>query len=211
MEIISVNYSLTTHCNFACPNCCAGITAMPLKNRKFYDWSYVENSAKYFYGIKNVNLTGGEPTIHPKFSEWVPKLKELFGCQTLSVWTNATMFKKKADTFKYFDIIHISHYDGTIEGTRDNTSNIEWIKDYLKGEKVEIRATLVRHQAPTGKTGICHRATINGGGVEFVDGKVYPCCASSALPTQNFVILNENWREEVMKIYPPCHECLFAE
>ncbi len=194
----------------ACPDCCAGITHMAKKDKKFYDWAYMEKAAKHFYGIGRINLTGGEPSIHPKFEEWVPKLKELFGCDRLDIWTNGTMFKKKAETFKHFDHIHITHYTkDTFEGSPDNTELIEFILDYLKDTDVGITSTKTVHIPLTNRgSKMCFRGYSDT--VEFVDGFVYPCSSSSGLPTKIRVPL-ENWKEEVLKVSPPCHECLFAE
>ena len=51
-------------------------------------WDYIIESARYLKGIKMIKLTGGEPTMHPQFQEFVPKLKELFQCEILSIETN---------------------------------------------------------------------------------------------------------------------------
>lgn len=206
--IDSINFTLTTNCNMACPDCCAGITAMPKKNRKFYDWAYMENAAKYFKGMRRINLTGGEPTIHPKFSEWAPKLKDLFACEVLSVWTNGTMFRKKTEAFKYFDEIHITNYTKeTFEGSPDNSEEIDFIKSVYPDKKISHYKAV---HIPLEKRGskMCFRGKSET--VEFVDGFVYPCSSSSGLPTQIKVTLSDNWKEEVLKLYPPCHECLFA-
>jgi len=193
----------------ACPDCCAGITGMKKEHRKFYDWAYIENSAKYFYGIERINLTGGEPTIHPKFSEWVPKFKKLFGLKFLSVWTNGTMFRKKKEAFKHFDHIHITNYTkDTFHGSPDNTGEIQFIREYLSGTDVQIFATEVKHIAFTGGSKMCFRGYSDT--VEFVDGYVYPCSSSSGLPTKIRRKLDENWKE-VTKMHPPCGECMFAE
>lgn len=209
--INTISYALTTHCNMVCPHCCAAITQMKKEHKKFYDWAYIEESAKYFYGIERINLTGGEPTIHPKFSEFVPKLKELFGCKTLSVWTNGTMFRKKADTFRYFDQIHITNYtEKTFEGSPNNTKEIEFIREYLKDTDVQIFDCETVHIPLTKRgTKMCFRGYSDT--AEFVDGYIYPCCAGSGLDTKIRLPLCDNWRDEILKIHPPCHECLFAE
>jgi len=184
---------------------------MPKKHRKFYDWEYMMIAAKYFYGIRRINLTGGEPTIHPKFSEWSPMLKELFGCKVLSVWTNGTMFRKKKEAFKHFDEIHITNYTATtFDGSPDNTEEIAFIKDYLKDYPVKISHYPAVH-TPLERRGskMCFRGRSET--VEFVDGCVYPCSSSSGLPTQIKVPVSATWKEDVLKLYPPCNECLFAE
>ncbi len=195
----------------SCPDCCAGITQMLKSEKRFYDWDYIAESAKYFYGIDRINLTGGEPTIHPQFSEFVPKLKDLFGCKTLSVWTNGTMLKRKAETFRYFDQIHITNYtSNTFEGSPDNTEEIIFIRDYLKDTDIEIFDCNIEH-IPLTKRGskMCFRGYSDT--VEFVDGFIYPCSSSSGLNTKIRIPLMENWKDEILKIHPPCYECLFAE
>lgn len=208
-EINSINYTLTTHCNMRCPDCCAGITSMPKKNKSFYDWDYILNSAKFFNGINRINLTGGEPSIHPKFSEWIPKFKDLFNINVLSVWTNGTMFYKLPDVWKHFDEIHITNYTkDTFNGSPDNTDAIEFIKSLYPEKKITHYKAV--HE-PLTKRGskMCFRGRSDT--IEFVDGYVYPCSSSSGLPTKIRVKLSENWKEEVLKLSPPCWECLFAE
>ncbi len=209
--IDTISYALTTFCNMRCPDCVAGITDMDKAVKKFYDWNYITNSAKYFKGIRRINLTGGEPTIHPYFELWIPTLKELFQCQVLSVWTNGTMFRKKPEAFKYFDEIHITNYTAeTFDGSPDNTAEIEFIRDYLKDTEVKIYSTPTVHIPKTQRgTKMCFRGTSET--VEFVDGYIYPCCAGSGLNTKVRIPLIENWKEEILKLHPPCGECLFAE
>ncbi len=123
------------------------------------------------------------------------------------------MFKKKKDTFKYFDEIHITNYTkDTFEGSPDNTEDIVFIREYLKDLPISIYSTgSVVHMTPETKRGDnpCFRLTSET--VEFVDGFIYPCCAGSGLTTKVRIPLQDNWKQEVTKLYPPCHECVFGE
>lgn len=208
--IKNINYTLTTHCNMKCPDCCAGITALPKSLKSFYDWDYVVRSAEYFQGM-SINLTGGEPSVHPLFEEFVPKIKELFNAPVLSVWTNGTMFKRKPEVWKYFDVIHISNYTNeSFIGSPDNTSLIEWIREKLKDTGVVINSAKVVHQPLTDRgTKKCFRGYSDT--VEFVDGKIYPCSSASGLPTKINLDLCLDWQEKILSLHPPCYECLFAE
>ena len=212
MRVIdNISYSLTTHCNMSCPDCCAAITAMPKKDRVFYDYDYILNSAKYFKGIGRITLTGGEPSIHPKFEGWIPQFKEIFECKELAVWTNGTMFKKKPDVWKYFDIIHITNYtEKTFEGSPNNTKLIAWIKEYLKDTNVQIYSCEIEH-IPLTKRGnkMCFRGFSDT--VEFVNGVIYPCCVGSGLPIKKGLELCEDWRNKILEVHPPCEVCNFAE
>jgi len=204
-----INYSFTTHCNMKCPNCCAGITALPKSMKSFYSWDYYVNSAVYFKGVKRINLTGGEPSVHPKFEEFVPKFKELFECESLTVWTNGTMFRKKPEVWQHFDQIHITNYTkDTFVGSPDNTSEIEFIRELYPNKEI-YSAKVIHDDLSKRGTKMCFRG--HSDTVEFVDGMIYPCSSSSGLPTKKNIPLCENWREEIFKIYPPCNECLFAE
>ena len=206
--VLNVNYTLTTHCNMSCPDCCAGIPGM--KNKKFHNWEYIKNSAKYFQGL-NINITGGEASVHPKFSEFVPKMKKLFNAPIFSTWTNGTMFKKKAETFKHFDIIYVSHYTkDSFKGSPDNTKQIEFIQQFLRNSDTIVSVAKITHLPNNNRSGMCERATVNSNSVEFVDGMVYPCCASSGLPTKINIPLNKDWEEDILTIKPPCSECVFA-
>lgn len=192
-----------------CPDCCAGITAMPKSLKSFYSWDYIENSAKYFKGIERINLTGGEPSVHPSFEEFVPKLKEIFECKELSVWTNGTMFRKKPDVWQYFDTIHITNYtEKTFEGSPNNSKDIEWIRNKYPNKNI-YSADIVHIPLENRGTKMCFRGYSDT--VEFVNGKIYPCCAASGLPLQRYIELCDDWRNEILKVKHPCEACLFAE
>lgn len=68
--IHTVNLDMTTHCNKRCPDCCAGVGIN--RELRHHPWEYFEQAATWIYGMKRVNLTGGEPTAHPQFAEFVP-------------------------------------------------------------------------------------------------------------------------------------------
>jgi MoaA/NifB/PqqE/SkfB family radical SAM enzyme len=178
-------------------------------DKRFYDWNYILNSAKYFKGIKRINLTGGEPSIHPEFEKWIPSFKNVFECEVLSVWTNGTMFRKKPSVWQYFDEIHITNYTKeTFDGSPDNSEEIEFIRALYPNKKIYSTKTV---HDPLTKRGnkMCFRGYSDT--IEFVDGYVYPCSSSSGLPTKVRYKLDENWLSEVLKLTPPCYECLFAE
>lgn len=85
-NITCVQLDITTHCDRRCPDCCCGIGI----NRKLqhHPWEYFERVAPYLREIDRVDLFGGEPTVHPKFRQFVPRFKELFGCRLLTMTTD---------------------------------------------------------------------------------------------------------------------------
>ena len=124
-EITTVSVAVTTHCNMKCPDCCCGIPMREPSKREFYDWAYFEKAASVFYGMHRIHLAGGEPTLHPQFSEFAPKFRELFGCEKLTIETNGWGFKRFPETFKVFDVIYASHYtENTFKDSPDHASTV---------------------------------------------------------------------------------------
>lgn len=202
--ITNINLSLTTRCNMACPDCCCNITYMKNSDKKFFGWDYLVNAAQYFFGMDRIHITGGEPTIHPKFQEFALKLKELFNCSRLTLETNGWGFKRFPEVFKSFDEIYVSHYtNSTFENSPDNSEDIDFIKPYAKKLIIGEVVHTPREKRGTEKCSRGYSET-----VAYCNGKVYGCCVSPGLDTDTGVLVTDNWRNEIPE--PPCNECFFA-
>ena len=92
----------------ACPDCCCDIPENESKNH--ITWEYVEHAAQFLRGLERIHLTGGEPSLHPKFREWVPALRDLFKCKLLTVESNGYGFQKFPEVFTHFDVVYASLY-----------------------------------------------------------------------------------------------------
>lgn len=210
-QITSINLSFTTHCNMQCPDCCCNITYKTKAEKSFYGWDYFVNAAQYFHSIDRIHLTGGEPTTHPKFTCYVPLLKDLFACNLLTLETNGTNFKRFPDIFKHFDKIYITHYtEDTFKDSPDNTEAIEFIKDYLIDSKVEIIVGNVIHTKRETRSGgnMCSRGYSET--VAYCDGVIYPCCVAPGLHTKVFIEPSLDWKDRIQNVHPPCEECFFS-
>lgn len=204
-----VNYMVTTYCDRLCPDCCCNIPAW--ENKKHFDWEYIKESAKYLKGIRRINLSGGEPSFHPNFTEFVPKMKELFNCTILTIETNGYGFKKFPETFKYFDVIQVSHYTkDSYKGSTDNTSDVEFIKEYLKGTKTDVLVGEIFHTSRGIRNSgiICARGVSET--VSYVDGLLYPCCAAPGVEGGVGIPLTHNWLSEIKNVKLPCDNCWFS-
>lgn len=205
--ITSVNLTLSTFCNMKCPDCCCNITNMRNQDKRFFDWDYLVNAAKYFYSIERVHITGGEPTIHPKFQEFIPKLRVLFGCGLLTLETNGWGFNRFPEVFRHFDVIYVSHYtEDTFVNSPDNTAEINFIKSLLPESTKLIIGEVVhtpREKRGTGKCSRGHSET-----VAYSNGKLYGCCVAPGLNIDTGISITNSWRENLPE--PPCHECFFA-
>lgn len=191
--INNINVVITTKCNRSCPDCFANCPTIKGKN---VNWKYLENLAKYIKGIDTVTITGGEPTVHPQFTEFAPKLRELFGCKTLDLETNGYAFKLfPVDVFKHFDNIHVSDYG-------DNLTTIEG------KETIVYPLEGVHINKNTRKEGGCFRGIYYK--ISFANGKFYRCCSGYGVPNQIGLEPCENWMTEIEKQVLNCGECLFS-
>lgn len=195
-----------------CPHCCCGMQVMDKGEKYFVSWDYMLNAAKYFYGVDTIDISGGEPSIHPELEAWAHKLKELFGCRLLTMDTNGTMFKKKPEMFGHFNKIYVTHYvPGTFEGSPDNIEEINFLKDYYKDkpELLHVSGDMTHVDRARRGTKPCFRAY--SGTVHYAGGRLYPCCVGPGLDTKISIPLTDNWKEEILKTQPPCHDCFLAE
>jgi hypothetical protein len=206
-EITNINLSLTTFCNMKCPDCCCNITYMRNKDKRFFDGDYLINAARFFYGMDRIHITGGEPTIHPKFQEYAPLLKDLFGCRRLTLETNGWGFMRFPDVFKCFDEIYVSHYTKeTFASSPDNTEAISFIKNYLPDTTKLIVGEVVHTPRDRRGEGKCDRGYSET--VAYSNGKIYGCCVAPGLDVDTGIKITENWRNELPE--PPCNKCFFA-
>jgi organic radical activating enzyme len=207
-NINCINYILTTNCNRNCPECCCDV---PNKTGIDVSWIYIVESAKYLKGINRINLSGGEPTLHPYFEEIVPKLRELFQCNLLTIETNGYGFEKFPEIFKYFDWIQATHYSSeSYEGSDDNEEQVKFIQDYLKDSKTVVLVANVTHVLRSRRSSgeICERGKSETAAYE--NGLIYPCCVAPGIEGGKGIPLSSNWKEEILKTEMPCNNCHFA-
>lgn len=204
-EIKNINFAITTACNRNCSNCSYNTKA---KKSVFYDWDYIVHAARFFKGY-NVNLTGGEPTTHPDFKEIVPKLKDLFKCETLSIETNGFGFDIYYDLFEYFDYIHFSYYLFGEDNSGSLKALIRKCPELVLDSKIVVHPIsehIPRSRRGSGK--VCDRG--NSSTVAYMDGVIYPCCIGDGVDGATGVTLSDNWVEELLKISPACKNCFFS-
>lgn len=207
VPVTIVQIFLTTFCNMKCPDCSCGMQVMTKKDKYFIDEEYLLKASKLFYGVDTISIMGGEPSMHPKFSEWSPKFKEMFGCRFLTVESNGTMFKKLPEAFSYYDKIFATHYHPEMfDGCPENRSDIDYLKS-LYGDRVWVNEITHVSRENRGSEP-CFRA--ESGGIAYEGGKLYPCAVGSGVRTNNYIVPTLNWREEIKTIYPKCSDCYFA-
>lgn len=194
---------LTTHCDRRCPNCCCGIGINRILQH--HPWSYFEHVAPYLQGIERVNLTGGEPTAHPAFAEFVPKFKALFGCQRLTLSTDGFRVKRHADVIRAcFDEVHFSDY---------HTKPAALVQLEASGVRLSVypagaNAGNFTPRSRRGNGNPCARGFSET--VAYADGRFWPCCVSPGLDGTEGLLPCVDWREKVQQLDMGCRECFFS-
>jgi molybdenum cofactor biosynthesis enzyme MoaA len=209
-EITGINLAITSFCNLACPDCCCDIPYLP--ERKNVTWDYLTEAARYFRGLYKINLTGGEPFVHPNIDDWAPKLKDLFQCEVLYVETNALVAIKHIEALRSFDRVFVSHYTAATyaKGSAyrcDNTLVIEQLKNLL-AERIVVNAVQHRPRNPLNHNP-CERAYAPQ--VAYWFGRLYPCCIGPGARNSPSVGLSPTWKTDVAALLPACAGCFFAE
>jgi len=207
--ITKVLVSITTRCNRHCPDCCYGMTR-PEQDKHDHTLEYLEDAGRRL-GLgpgDTVAITGGEPTLHPKFQEWAPRFRSIFGAGMTMIESNAYGFKRFPEAFLNFDYVHASYYDGSFGG-HDNMAEILWMDAYMKEHSVKFEWYFIPHvPRNTDKSDRCQRGDFES--VIYFDGKLYGCCAASGQPNKVGCDITPTWRDDVVNLPLPCKGCPFA-
>jgi hypothetical protein len=197
-QVTAIWFELTTLCNRRCPQCCLG---MHKRAYVAHPWEYLEHLAGIVRGtVPWLHLTGGEPTAHPQFSEFVPKLKSLFGVDRLTVWTNGYRAKENAAVLHHFDNIWATKYG------QDNAAEIDWlVKNFgaTYGEPVHLNLD------DRGSGEPCERG-LTDPGAAYANGRFYPCCNGPAIPGAQSIEPTRDWVSRVVDVPLPCSDCCFS-
>jgi hypothetical protein len=174
---------------------------MGLRPARHHPWEYFEAVAPFIYGIDRVDLFGGEPTTHPKFREFVPRFRELFGCKTLTMTTDGFKVVEYGDLLKYFDFVQATPYD-----TKNEPAMV-----FLRGSGSDVRFFpgdfIPRSRVGGGKP--CARATSET--VAYADGKFWPCCPGPGIPNATGIEPSAEWREQIETHPMPCSTCFLSQ
>ena len=108
----SVDWYIGKRCNYDCSYCVDYLhdnhsPHVPLENMKrLVDVVYEEHGTNVFW-----SLTGGEPTVNPKFMELCKYIKEEKGARFISITTNGSRTAKYLkELFRYLDSITVSFH-----------------------------------------------------------------------------------------------------
>lgn len=201
-NIDSLSICTTTLCNLKCLGCCAGTQ---FKNNITVD--EIIELRKYVTSIKDLYITGGEPTLHKHFKVI---MEEIFKIKydRLILATNGYNLMKYIDMMDNFTEIRISHY--TKESYPNATPNTETIDEFINAYKGTARVVVqkITMIADNDKKGVCGRAF--NGIASYFKGKIYGCCVSAGMDTSEGLKIDNNWKESALKVALPCSAWIFA-
>ena len=190
--------NLTSFCNLQCPECSMGTPRVYCPEH--YDLPYIERAASYLYGVKELFITGGEPTMHPLFGELVPRFKTMFGCRELSLATNGYRLIEYADILSHFDHILIGRY-------AHNHKQVEFVQQLFPDvcqvtTMHNCTARRARHPKPCS---IAHKR------LKYAYGRLYPCCLIPGGMESIGIGLTDDWQTRIEQVPLPCRHCFLAE
>jgi len=205
MKIDSISLYITTLCNFHCLGCCAGT-----QEKGGITGDEIIDLGKHLGPVKDVYITGGEPTLHKEFSYLICLMIAQLDFDRLILATNGYGLMKHIELMDLFDEIRISHYDEQSYPGADH--NIDLINEFKAAYNGPARI-VVQHikmiQNDPNKTGVCGRD--NNGIASYFKGKIYGCCVAAGMDAGKGIKFDSNWKENAVKDNLPCGDCVFAK
>lgn len=172
--------------------------------------------------IQHLEITGGEPSLHPQFEEITARLGELFQCDDIMLVTNGWLFGRdpsKLPLLMKYQRVWVSHYTEAFanrHGGTPNTADAKAVRDYL----IENQHPFIKYQNVSGHK--IHTPPYGGapcdhyyhGMIGYYDGRLYGCCAAGGLPEGQrgaSILLTEGWRARVTELETPCEYCPYSK
>jgi GTP 3',8-cyclase len=113
LQRLSVEYSLTEHCNISCHACAH---ASPLLAKKFAtlaDFSRDFAALADVFHSRELRMVGGEPLLHPELLDFLREGRRIGIADTIVVFTNGVLLHRMPDDFwRLIDKLHVSVYPG---------------------------------------------------------------------------------------------------
>jgi glycosyltransferase involved in cell wall biosynthesis len=212
---------ITRACNRDCPECSAR-KADPNwdKANPHITIDELKWAGRTLGPIEKIEVTGGEPSLHPDFEEISKNIHDWFECKDIMLLTNAVSFYNKPDKCELllnYDRVYISWYTNEFAikyKTDANTAEVNFLEGWLKQRGRNVWVQRMDAHVPIGHppyTGTCMFGYDKGDSIGYGDKRLYGCCTSYWLPDKGKSIpLTEDWREHLGEIGLPCHACFLT-
>ena len=209
---------VTRRCNRSCPECPARARGMNTDNETTLD--ELRWVGKTIGPIAHVEVTGGEPSLHPDFAEISAHIHEWFDCQDFLLLTNGYLFEDDAalPLLLHWDRVYITWYTNDFavrHRSSANTAVVNRVEDYLKskGRPVWVQrmdAHVPLSAPPAGANG-CRFGYDRNDMVAYHKGQLYGCCTAWQLENRGRgIVLTEDWRTKLGGIDLPCDKCFLG-
>ncbi len=175
---------------------------------KHHPWDYFETAAIHLRGIDRVHLSGGEPTLHPQFAEFLPKFRALFQCRILSMVSNGFRCEQYADLLAA-NLDWLNFSDFHIRSHIPDKLRALGLHVNIEDEGVGASNFVPRIRRASGKA--CSRACWRSGGFGHADGKLWACSVAPGIQGSQSLEPCADWRVKLPETPLPCNECWFAE
>ena len=197
-----INLSITTVCNMRCPDCSYG---MRWRLQRHATLEEIRHVCGFLSDMIEVQITGGEPTVHPHFSQICDLVIGMLPQAMVCVETNGVNYPLHRETFKKMGRVNVSHYTAASwPGCPDNTAQVEALKaDFPLAGVGEI--THLPFANATG-TKPCERQTK----AMYSMGKIYGCCTASGMQGACGIEPSPDWQRLLDETPLPCKGCPFA-
>ncbi|WP_413818701.1 radical SAM protein [Shinella sp.] len=179
----SLEFALTAHCNLRCAGCDHGSPHLRANFSSVEGFAADIEKLRAVMIVGELRLLGGEPLLHPQFSEFISVAKESGIADRVIVWTNGVFLHKvKPETFRLLDGVRVSTYPGVkLPLTRDEMVGLSRMYSFELninhcGEFLECFND-VPHSSPA-ETQEIYNGCLNTGAWSchsFADGTYYKC------------------------------------
>jgi hypothetical protein len=201
------NVTIMTPCDRRCPRCCCRdvVTA----RGQIFSPEEIARDVLALGDVPHVLLTGGEPTLHPRFDEVVLRARIARGERRLILNTNGARVLEHLNSIVLFDELRLSVFtDRSNTGDeRTDLALVQAIRDALAGE-VEVLANETIHEDTGGGLNACERIENT---ISTMDGRVYACCVASGIAGAASTKLTAGWEERLAAVPAPCASCVFGK
>jgi len=194
--------SVTNACELRCPICFTynrrdRLYFMRVEEmRRTVNW-IVESSGP----VDLINVTGGEPTLHPLFPRIAQEFRALFQPRALALATNGAQLVAHGALVPCFDIVKLTDFaDGAAPAAK------AWLRaNHPRRLRVETAAHRPLRGLGAGARP-CGRRSI----LAVTPDRVWPCCVAPGLPGARSVPLAAGWQAAAARVAPPCGGCPFG-
>ena len=173
---LSVEYSLTEHCNISCHACAHASPLLPEKFADIDDFSRDFEALAAAFHSQELRLVGGEPLMHPELTAFISQARKIGIADKIVVYTNGVLLHQMPTAFwDGIDELRISTYPGVRRRLEDEAcarlcrthgvtlriQDFQTFSETLVGRRIEDRKLVKAIYRACHTATVCH--TVQGG------------------------------------------------